>query len=52
MIETICHNVINNKVAIPADIVKIDANDSTEKIKPQYLSNEHLGKLPIIFLMK
>ena len=36
-------------MAIPANIVKIDTNDSTEKIKPQYLSNGHSGKLPIIF---
>ena len=37
-------------MVIPANIVKIDTNDSTEKIKPQYLSNGHSGKLPIIFL--
>ena len=39
-------------MAIPANIVKTDTNDSTEKIKTQYLSSENSGKLPINFLMK
>ena len=39
-------------MAISANMVKIDANDSTEKIKTQYLSKENSGKLPINFLMK
>ena len=42
-------NIIKDKVAIPADGLKTDTNDASEKIKPLYLSNEHSGKLLINF---